>query len=290
MRQLPAVPNTEVGGEIVIYNPDDSICLEVRLENETVWLDRNQMTLLFDRDIKTIGKHINSALREELQGLPTIAKFATIQQEGNRWVNRIKEFFNLDMILSVGYRVKSARGVAFRRWANTVLKDYLLRGYAINPRIEQLERRVAKTEEKIDFFVKTALPPVAGIFYDGQIFQAYEFVSGLIKTANVRIVLIDNYIDESVLTMLDKRNNGVSALIYTKQINERLQLDIARHNAQYGADSISIQIFNKAHDRFLILDDKLYHIGASLKDLGKKWFAFSLMSDLTPEDLLGRIR
>lgn len=290
MRQLPAVPNTEVGGEIVIYNPDDSICLEVRLENETVWLDRNQMTLLFDRDIKTIGKHINSALREELQGLPTVAKFATIQQEGNRWVNRIKEFFNLDMILSVGYRVKSARGVAFRRWANTVLKDYLLRGYAINPRIEQLERRVAKTEEKIDFFVKTALPPVAGIFYDGQIFQAYEFVSGLIKTANVRIVLIDNYIDESVLTMLDKRNNGVSALIYTKQINERLQLDIARHNAQYGADSISIQIFNKAHDRFLILDDKLYHIGASLKDLGKKWFAFSLMSDLTPEDLLGRIR
>ena len=289
MRQLPSLLNSERGGEIVIYNPDDSICLEVRLENDTVWLDRNQMTLLFDRDIKTIGKHINAALKEELQGMPTVAKFATVQQEGGRWVNRTKEFYNLDMILSVGYRVKSARGVAFRRWANTILKEYLLRGYTVNPRLEQLERRVAKTEEKIDFFVKTALPPVAGIFYDGQIFQAYDFASGLIKTAKARIVLIDNYIDESVLTMLDKRENGVSATIYTKQITERLQLDISRHDAQYGVNSIAVHAFNKAHDRFLIIDESVYHIGASLKDLGKKWFAFSLMNDLSPEDLLGRI-
>lgn len=289
LRQLPTVSTNDAGGEIVIYNPDDSICLEVRLENETVWLDRKQMTLLFDRDIKTIGKHINAALKEELLGLPTVAKFATVQEEGGRLVNRPKEFYNLDMILSVGYRVKSARGVAFRRWANVVLKEYLLRGYTINHRLEQLERRVARTEEKIDFFVKTALPPVAGIFYDGQIFQAYDFASGLIKSASTRIVLIDNYIDESVFTMLDKRKAGVSAAIYTKQLSRQLQLDITRHDAQYGANSITVQAFNKAHDRFLMIDDKVYLIGASLKDLGKKWFAFSLMSDLTPDELLKHI-
>lgn len=274
-------------GEVAIYNPDDSIRLEVRLENETVWLNRAQISLLFDRDVKTIGKHINSALAEELKGVPTVAKFATLQQEGDRWVRRPKEYYNLDMILSVGYRVKSSRGIAFRRWANTVLKEYLLRGYNINPRLEQLERRVAKTEEKIDFFVRAALPPVEGVFFDGQIFDAYEFASKLIKSAKKEIVLIDNYVDETVLTMLDKRVSTVKATIYTKQISAQLQLDINRHNAQYPP--IEVQAFNKAHDRFLIIDEKVYHIGASLKDLGKKWFAFSLMQDITPQDLISRI-
>ena len=274
-------------GEVAIYNPDDSIRLEVRLENETVWLNRAQISLLFDRDVKTIGKHINSALAEELKGVPTVAKFATLQQEGDRWVRRPKEYYNLDMILSIGYRVKSSRGIAFRRWANTVLKEYLLRGYTINPRLEQLERRVAKTEEKIDFFVRAALPPVEGVFYDGQIFDAYEFASKLVKSAKKEIVLIDNYVDETVLTMLDKRVSTVKATIYTKQISAQLQLDINRHNAQYPP--IDVQAFNKAHDRFLIVDDKVYHIGASLKDLGKKWFAFSLMQDITPQDLISRI-
>ena len=274
-------------GEVAIYNPDDSIRLEVRLENETVWLNRAQMSILFDRDVKTIGKHINSALVEELKGVPTVAKFATLQQEGDRWVRRPKEYYNLDMILSVGYRVKSSRGIAFRRWANTVLKEYLLRGYTINPRLEQLERRVAKTEEKIDFFVRAALPPVEGVFYDGQIFDAYEFASKLIKSAKNEIVLIDNYVDETVLTMLDKRDPSVKATIYTKQVSAQFQLDINRHNAQYPL--IDVRAFNKAHDRFLIIDDKVYHIGASLKDLGKKWFAFSLMQDITPQDLISRI-
>ena len=287
LRQLPMEVEAKAWGEVAIYNPDDSIRLEVRLENETVWLNRAQMSLLFDRDVKTIGKHINSALVEELKGVPTVAKFATLQQEGDRWVRRPKEYYNLDMILSVGYRVKSSRGIAFRRWANTVLKEYLLRGYTINPRLEQLERRVAKTEEKIDFFVRAALPPVEGVFYDGQIFDAYEFASKLIKSAKNEIVLIDNYIDETVLTMLDKRDPSVKATIYTKQVSAQLQLDINRHNAQYPL--IDIQAFNKAHDRFLIIDDKVYHIGASLKDLGKKWFAFSLMQDITPQDLISRI-
>ena len=287
LRQLPVEVEAKAWGEVAIYNPDDSIRLEVRLENETVWLNRAQISLLFDRDVKTIGKHINSALAEELKGVPTVAKFATLQQEGDRWVRRPKEYYNLDMILSIGYRVKSSRGIAFRRWANTVLKEYLLRGYTINPRLEQLERRVAKTEEKIDFFVRAALPPVEGVFYDGQIFDAYEFASKLIKSAKKEIVLIDNYVDETVLTMLDKRVSTVKATIYTKQISAQLQLDINRHNAQYTP--IDVQAFNKAHDRFLIVDDKVYHIGASLKDLGKKWFAFSLMQDITPQDLISRI-
>ena len=287
LRQLPVEVEAKAWGEVAIYNPDDSIRLEVRLENETVWLNRAQMSLLFDRDVKTIGKHINSALAEELKGVPTVAKFATLQQEGDRWVRRPKEYYNLDMILSVGYRVKSSRGIAFRRWANTVLKEYLLRGYTINPRLEQLERRVAKTEEKIDFFVRAALPPVEGVFYDGQIFDAYEFASKLIKSAKNEIVLIDNYVDETVLTMLDKRDPSVKATIYTKQVSAQFQLDINRHNAQYPL--IDVRAFNKAHDRFLIIDDKVYHIGASLKDLGKKWFAFSLMQDITPQDLISRI-
>ena len=286
MRQLSALPKMEIG-EVAIYNPDDSIRLEVRLEQETVWLDRTQMSVLFGRDKKTIAKHINTALDEELKDIPTVANFEIVQHEGNRWVKRSKEFFNLDMILSVGYRVHSSRGVAFRRWANAVLKEYLIRGYAINPRLEQLEQRVTKTEEKIDFFVKTALPPVEGIFFDGQIFDAYEFICKLIKNATSRIVLIDNYVDESVLTMLDKRNPGVAATIYTQKISKQLALDIAKHDSQYPA--IDVKVFTKSHDRFLIIDDRVYHVGASIKDLGKKWFALLVMEELDADDLISRL-
>ena len=274
-------------GEIAIYHPDDSIHLEVRMEQESVWLDRTQMSILFNRDIKTIGKHINTALQEELKDLPTVAIFATVQQEGSRWVSRQKEYYNLDMVLSVGYRVHSSRGIAFRRWANTVLKEYLLRGYAINPRIEQLEKRVANAEEKIDFIVKTSLPPSEGIFFDGQIYDAYEFICDLIRGANIRIILIDNYIDDTVLTMLDKRSAAVTASIYTQHVTKQLELDINKHDKQYPA--IEIKPFNKAHDRFLIIDEKVYHLGASLKDLGKKWFAFSVMQDLSAQDLIARL-
>lgn len=273
---------------MAIYNPDDTIRLEVRLEQETVWLDRTQMSILFGRDKKTIAKHINTALEEELKDVPTVANFEIVQLEGNRWVKRAKEFFNLDMILSVGYRVHSSRGVAFRRWANAVLKEYLIRGYAINPRLEQLEQRVAKTEEKIDFFVKTALPPAEGIFFDGQIFDAYEFVCSLIKSAKARIILIDNYVDESVLTMLDKRPAGVSASIFTQKISRQLSLDIAKHDAQYPP--IPVWIFKMSHDRFLIIDDRVYHVGASIKDLGKKWFAVSLMEAQDADVIITRLQ
>ena len=267
-------------GEIILYQPDNSIELEVRMEAETVWLNRQQMALLFNRDVKTIGKHINNALAEELQGFPTVAKFATVQKEGERVVTRNVEYYSLDMVLSVGYRVKSQRGIEFRQWANKVLKDYLLRGYAVNQRIERLEQRVSKTEEKIDLFVRTSLPPVEGVFYDGQIFDAHVFASNLIKSAKSSIVLIDNYVDESVLTTLSKRENNVSAKIVTKSISDQFQLDLNRHNSQYP--KIDVEERTDIHDRFLIIDDTVYHIGDSLKDLGKKLFAFSKLG-ISPE-------
>jgi hypothetical protein len=200
---------------------------------------------------------------------------------------RSVKFYNLDAILSVGYRVNSINATLFRKWANSVLKEYILRGYAISQRFERLEYRVAETEKKIDFFVRTSLPPVEGVFYDGQIFDAYKFVADLIKTAKTSIVLIDNYVDESILTLLSKRESGVHAMIITRKVSESLQLDLTRHNAQYPP--ITIEEYPNIHDRFLIIDNDLYHIGASLKDLGKKLFAFSKMgltNAVRVEDLL----
>ena len=288
LRQLPVAWKDDSMGEIVIYNPVDTIKIEVRIGRESVWLTQSQLGVLFDVDRTVIVRHVGNIYRSgELEEDSTCAKIAQVQNEGGRMVERVQKYYDLDMILSVGYRVNSRNATSFRRWANFVLKEYLLRGYAINPRLEQLEQRVAKTEEKIGFFVRTALPPVEGIFYDGQIFDAYEFASKLIKSAKKEIVLIDNYVDETVLTMLDKRGPAVKATIYTKQLSAQFQLDLNKHNAQYPL--IDVHAFNKAHDRFLIVDDAVYHIGASLKDLGKKWFAFSLMQDLTPNDLISRI-
>ena len=271
-------------GEIVLYQPDDNVKLEVRLNEDTVWLNRQQMASLFQRDVKTIGKHIANALTEELEGTPVVAKFATTAADGKTYQ---VEYYNLDVIISVGYRVKSQRGVLFRKWANAVLKDYLLRGYAINQRLNNIERKIEEHDQKIDFFVRTALPPVEGIFFDGQIFDAHTFVSDLIRSAKRRIVLFDNYIDDTVLTLLDKRKKTVEAEIYTKTISQQLTLDIAKHNAQYRP--ITVMPFDRIHDRFLCIDDSVYHIGASLKDLGKKWFAFSKM-ELKTKDLLKNMK
>ena len=259
--------------QVAIYQPDNSVQLEVLMDQETVWLNRQQLSMLFDRDIKTIGKHINNALNEELAGISVVANFATTASDGK--VYQV-DHYNLDLILSVGYRVKSSKGVQFRIWANQILKEYIINGYAINQRFERIEHRMFENEKKIDFFVKSALPPVEGIFYDGQIFDAYAFVSDLMKSAKNSVALIDNYIDESVLLLLSKRDNGVSATIYTQNISPQLKLDLKKHNTQYPP--ITIKPFNRSHDRFLFIDNDTYHIGASLKDLGKKWFAFSKMN------------
>ena len=262
--------------EIILYQPDETIKLEVRLENETVWLTQQQMAELFGTQRQAITKHLKNIFDcEELERSSSSSILELLQKEGNRMVRRKVELFNLDVIISVGFRVNTKRGIQFRQWANRVLKEYMMKGYSVNQRLERLEQRVTQTENKIDFFVKTSLPPVEGIFYDGQIFDAYKFVCDLIRSAKQRIVLIDNYIDDSVLQMLDKRQSNVSATIYTKNYTPQLQLDLQRHNAQYAP--IDIHQFTNSHDRFLIIDNNVYHIGASLKDIGKKWFAFSKM-------------
>ena len=266
-------------GEIILYQPDNEVKLEVRLENETVWLSIEEMAQLFGRDISVIGKHIRNVFKEgELQKESVWAKFAYTASDGKTYQ---VDYYNLDVIISVGYRVKSHRGTQFRQWANKVLKDYLLRGYSVNQRLEQIDTRIQKHEKQIDyltdkveFFVRTSLPPVEGIFYDGQIFDAYKFATDLIRSAKKSLLLIDNYVDESVLLMLSKRNDGVKADIYTQTISRQLQLDLQKHNSQYPP--IDIHTYKKCHDRFLIIDGmEVYHIGASLKDLGKKMFAFS---------------
>jgi len=260
-------------GEIVLYQPDNTVAVEVRLKEETVWLTQAQMVLLFGRDQSVISKHIRNIFREgELDKNSVYAKFAYTAADGKIYD---VEHYNLDVIISVGYRVKSLQGTQFRIWANRILKEYILKGYAVNKRFEHLESRVSETEKKIDFFVKTALPPIQGIFYEGQIFDAYVFVADLIKSAKKTIILLDNYIDESVLLLLSKRQAKVSAQIYTKQITAQLQLDLTKHNSQY--EPIKISEYTSFHDRFLVIDDTVYHIGTSLKDLGKKLFAFSKM-------------
>ena len=244
------------------------------------------MAELFNKDRTVIGRHIRNIYQEEeLEKDITCAKFAHMGSEGDQQYEYTA--YNLDVIISVGYRVKSKRGTKFRQWANKVLKEYLLKGYSVNQRIERLEQRVSRTEEKIDFFVRTSLPPQQGIFFDGQIFDAYRFASDLVRKAKKSIVLIDNYINDTVLSLLDKRAADVDATIYTHHFNQQLQLDIERHNSQYPA--IEVKQFNKAHDRFMLIDDEVYHIGASIKDLGKKWFAFTLMRDVTAQELLDKI-
>lgn len=259
--------------EIVLYQPNEAVRLEVRMANESVWLTQTQIALLFGVGQPAISKHLNNIFKSgELDENSVHSILEYTAADGKIYKTK---FYNLDAILSVGYRVNSINATMFRKWANNVLKDYLLKGYSVNQRFERLEQRVSKTEEKIDFFVRTALPPVEGIFFDGQIFDAYTFVSDLVRSAKSRIILFDNYVDDTVLTLLDKRDNGVSAHIYTRNITQQLVLDLQRHNAQYRP--IAIDVFQNAHDRFLCIDDTVYHIGASLKDLGKKWFAFSRM-------------
>lgn len=260
-------------GEIILYQPDEAVKLEVRLEDETVWLTQEQIADLFGTKRPAITKHLNNIYKSGELDIDSTCSI--LEHMGNDGKQRYTtKYYNLDAILSIGYRVNSKNATLFRKWANSVLKDYLLKGYSINKRLSELERTVAQHTEKIDFFVRTVLPPVEGIFYNGQIFDAYKFATDLVKSARRSIVLIDNYVDETVLLMLSKRSVGVSATIYTQRITQQLQLDLDRHNSQYPP--IDIRTYRDSHDRFLIVDETdVYHIGASLKDLGKKMFAFS---------------
>ena len=276
--------------EIVLYQFDKlSTHLEVRVEKETVWLNRQQIALLFDRDVKTVGKHIANVLREELKGFSVVAKFATTAADGKTYKT---EHYNLDMIISVGYRVKSQRGIQFRIWANKILKDYLLKGYSLNQRMNRVEAHVAALNNRvseIDLQINAHLIPTQGVFFNGQVFDAYVLASKIIRSAKQSIVLIDNYINENTLTHLAKKKKGITVLLLTKTISNTLNLDVKKANEQYGA--FELKPFDKSHDRFLIVDQTtVYHLGASLKNLGKKWFAFSKMDKESVSSILNAIK
>ena len=282
--------------EIIIYQPDENLKLDVQVEGETVWLTQAQMVELFQTSKQNISLHINNIFKEgELDSESVVKDYLTTATDGKKYRTK---YYNLDVIISVGYRVKSLRGIQFRQWANKVLKEYLLRGYAVNQRLMQLEDRIdrhfseydrhlSELDEKVDFFVRSSIQPKEGIFFDGQIFDAYAFIAGLIRNANKRIVVIDSYVDDSVLVQLSKRRPGVKVDIYDGKISQQLRQDIARHNAQYPG--VTLHSYKKAHDRFLIIDEEVYHIGHSLKDLGKKLFAFSKMDVMTGSQLIAAL-
>jgi len=282
--------NTSIeNGEIILYQPDErSTSLEVRIDDETVWLSQNQMVELFSSTKQNVSLHINNIFKEkELDQISTVKEYLTVQLEGSRNVKRKIILYNLDVIISVGYRIKSKRGTQFRIWANRILREYLLKGYSINNRLDKIERKLFEHNQKFDLLIRTNLPPHEGIFYDGQVFDAHIFVSDLIKSANESIILIDNYVDETVLSLLSKRNANVTATIYSATFSKQFNLDLKQFNAQYPA--IGIKTFTKSHDRFLIIDNsEIYHIGASLKDLGKKWFAFAKI-DLDPIKIIAKL-
>ena len=280
-------------GEIVMYQPDETIRLELRVENETVWLTQQQMAELFQTTRNNITLHIGNIFKEGVLDDSIVRKESLLTAaDGKKYKTKL---YNLDVIISVGYRVKSIRGTKFRQWANSVLKQYLLKGYAVNQRIFDIEQKMAEQgleiahiRDKVNFFVRSSLPPIEGIFYDGQIFDAYAQIVSLIRQAKHSIVLIDNYISVDTLTMLSNRDTNVSATIYTRQLSQQQQLDVQRHNQQYPP--ITINTCQHNHDRFLIVDDVVYLFGASLKDAGKKLFAYIRMQETSPGELLSMIR
>jgi hypothetical protein len=279
--------------QIVVYQPNETVRLDVRVENETVWLTQEQMSLLFGRDQSVIARHIGNIFKEgELDRISVHAKNAYTAADGKTYQ---VSFYNLDVVISVGYRVKSIQGTRFRQWATSVLKDYLLRGYSVNTRLNQLEdkmdRRLAKTEadiaelkDKVDFFVQTKEPPLQGVFYDGQLWDARALVLKLISSAKRSLILIDNWATTEVLDLFAKKRAGVKVTIFTSEHYDKNHVphhkisdtDIKTFNAQYP--KLTVRYNESFHDRFLIVDDKeLYLIGASLKDLGRKCFGFTKM-------------
>ena len=292
------LPPSDKKGEIVLYQPDESIRLEVRLEDETVWLTQAQMAELFDVKEHTITYHIKEIYKcKELDIVSTARKIRVVRKEGNRNVNRQLDFYNLDMILSVGYRVNSVRGIMFRRWSSEVLKQFMLKGYSINQhlislqehidnRFYSLESRIDDHEQKIDFLIQKEQPVTEQLFSTDCVWDAYTFVSNLVRSATKRIILIDSFVDERTLMILDKRADGVNCDIYTR-FNYKLQLDLQKHEQQ--CRRIVVTQFSKAiHDRYLIIDDEVWLLGASMKDMGRG-LCTVIKLGFCPEEILKRI-
>lgn len=290
----------DINNNVVVYCSDDNtLQLAVQISDETVWLTQQQMVALFDTTKPNVSMHIKNVYNEgELEESATVKDFLTVQKEGGRQVSRRVRYYNLDVIISVGYRVKSKRGTQFRQWANRVLKDYLLKGYAVNQqllyveqrldnRLMEHEKRLDNVEQKIDFFVRTNALPVEQVFFDGQFFDARVLLEKLIKTAAQRVVIIDAYVDAATFEILDVRNAGVTADIYSgKDLTALRNI----HNSAANVEPIDTHIWTTpSHDRWLIVDNNLYHCGHSLKDMGRKLSAITLMGTL-PETVLGAVR
>lgn len=282
--------------EIVLYQPNDQLSIEVKLENETVWLTQQQMAMLFNTTRNNITLHIGNIFREGELDKDSVCKESLLTAADGKVYKT--NFYNLDVIISVGYRVKSIVGTKFRQWANKVLKDYMLKGYAVNQRLLAMEERIdhrfhsientlADHQEKIDFFVRTSLPPVEQVFFEGEFFEARVLLEKIIKTATKRVVIIDAYIDAATFEILDVRAKGVTADIYSDGLYKTLR---DTHNASAGVQPINTHKWSTAsHDRWLIVDDRLYHCGHSVKDLGKKLSAIMLMGE-SPEAILNHVR
>jgi len=284
--------------EIILYRPDElAEHIEVRIDEktETIWLTQKQIAELFGTQRPAITKHLRNIFKSrELDEsvVSSILEHTTPHGaiEGKTQNVKVK-YYNIDAVLSVGYRVNSIRATQFRIWANRVLKDYLLKGYAFNNRMNRIEDNVqalTKKVNQIDLQISTHLIPNQGVFFDGQVFDAYKLASKIIRSARKNIVLIDNYIDESTLTHLSKKARAAKVLLLTKTISKQLILDVKKANAQYGY--FEIKPFTRSHDRFLIVDgQEVYHLGASLKDLGREWFAFSKMDKRSVETILSEL-
>ena len=278
--------------EIIVYQPEGGeFHIEVRVENETVWLNRQQMSILFERDVKTIGKHIGNALKEECQNA-VVAKFATTADDGKIYQ---VEHYDLDVILSVGYRVKSANGINFRRWANLVLKEHLLKGYSVNQRlisqenkIENLDSRVVNLEKQVDFFVKANLPPSEGVIPANARWSGYEFALQLVRSAKKEIIIIDPFANDASLSLVAKRAVGVNVIIYSARITHPMKDEVDRINRQFP--TVVLRTMREVHDRFIIVDETVYHVGASIMDLGCKMTAFSVLNLVTKEQLLALVK
>ena len=273
---------SEERGEIVLYQPNENVRLEVRLQDDTVWLTQQQMAELFNTTRNNITLHIGNIFKEgELDEIAVRKESLLTAADGKKYRTK---FYNLDVIISVGYRVKSPIGTRFRQWANAVLKDYLLRGYAIhqqamtlhqinlridaqNDRLTRIEDRIDQQQQQLDFVVRSNEKPEELLIPSGCVWDAYTFVCDLIRSAEHRIVLVDNYVDERVLTMLDKRNAGVVATVHTRY-TEQVKLDFEKHNKQ-NAPINYVQMPHAVHDRYLIVDEAVWLLGTSLKDMGR---------------------
>lgn len=296
---ITTVPTLPTNGEIVLYQPDDDIRIEVRLEDETVWLTQQQMSELFQKDRTVITRHINNIFKEG-----ELDEKSNVQNLHFPFSDKPIKVYNLDVIISVGYRVKSQRGTQFRRWALRVIKEYLLNGYAINQQLIAMQRQIdarferqdnrmlaiekelADHRDKIDFFVRTNMPPVEQVFFNGQFFEARSLLERMVKTAQKRVIIIDPYIDAVTFEILDVRQKGVSADIYSNNEHTALR---NTHNAAANVEPINTHLWsNPSHDRWLIIDDNLFLCGHSLKDMGKKLTAIMLM-ETKPEVILNVI-